>query len=181
MFTTLIAVGTFVKRQTEESSYSHFSGTWERLAELVVMNYLSGNTKAGYRPGVKLVQVPADGFYCGVVAVTKDTVLRAKFESRRPSEDPYIVVEAIGEKLPAKAVEIVLYHYDVLAENNEASTFAEWEIVSINARPTEEPEPMTPMAMARNMLELPGGTKAEYTARQFAEAIEYWSKHAMRG
>ena len=40
---------------------------------------------------------------------------------------------------------------------------------------------MTPMAMARNFLALPGGTKAEYTAAQFAEAIIYWSTRAMHG
>jgi hypothetical protein len=37
------------------------------------------------------------------------------------------------------------------------------------------------MAMARNFLVLPGGTKAEYTAAQFAEAIIYWSTRAMHG
>ncbi len=180
MQTQLVAVGSFVKRQTPESRYSHHQWHWDYIADLVAANMKYA--KPGYRNGVMLVPVPPDGFFCGVVEVTKDTPLYAKFESRRMPEDPYIVIEAAGgEKLPAKAVEIVIYHHDVLAENNEADTDAEWEIVSINARPTLWPEPMTPMAMARNMLQLPGGTKAEYTAQQFAEAIVYWSRHAMRG
>jgi hypothetical protein len=85
-----------------------------------------------------------------------------------------------GDKLPAAAVELVLYRRDVLLEEgpDAVSTEAEWELVSINARPTEGPEPMTPMAMARNMAELKGGTAATYTAEQFVESILYWSRRA---
>jgi hypothetical protein len=61
----------------------------------------------------------------------------------------------------------------------------EWQVVSINARDTAEPEPPTPMAMARNMaaaLGLPegvGGSARTYTAEQFVEATLYWSRRTM--
>ena len=170
----------FVKRQTPESRFSHFDGTWEELEEMVERQ-LSRATQ-GYRKGVMLVGVPARGFFSSVVTLTPETALRAKFEARREGEKPYIVIEAVdGEKSEAHFVEVVIYHRDVLAEEGEVTHDAEWEIISINARRRFDPEPMTPMAMARNMLELPGGTKAEYTAQQFAESIVYWNQHAMLG
>ena len=83
-----------------------------------------------------------------------------------------------GKKTPAKFVDIVLYRHDVLAENNERSTDACWEIISINASPIEN-LPMQPMTMARNMLNKEGGTKAEYTGQQFAESLWFWKEHCM--
>lgn len=177
---TTVAVNSFVTRQTPESKFSHFEGTFEELVELVLANFASA--KPGYKDGVLLVPVPADRFKSGLVEVTKETVLKSTFEARREGELPYIQTVAVGaSKLPAKVVEIVLYRHDVLAENKERSTDAEWEIISINARPTEELEPLSPMAMARNMMGLPGGTKAVYTAEQFAESILYWSTRVMSG
>jgi len=174
----VFGINTLALRQTPESKYSHFAGTWEELKSLVEGNF--GQAKPGYRDGVILVSVPAEKFFSGVVEITPDTPLRAVFSARRKGEDPYVQVEAVGgEKLPAKVVEVICYRHDVLG--SDASTDAEWEVVSLNARPTDEPEPPTPVAMARNLLELSGGTKATYTAEELARSIIYWSKRAMRG
>lgn len=181
----LIGINSFVLRQTADSKFSHYSGSWEELASLVERHF--GEAKPGYRDGVLLVPVPSEGFFSGVVEITPDTPLKitkATFEARRKGEDPYLQIVALGgEKLPAKMVDVVLYGRDVLLEEgpDRVSTEAEWEVISLNARPTEEPEPLTPMAMARNFLVRPGGTKAEYTAEEFAHSIIYWSKRAMRG
>lgn len=175
---TTIGINALALRQTQDSKYSHYMGTQEELVSLVEGNF--NQAKPGYRDGVVLVPVPAEGFFSGVVEVVPDTPLKAEFSARRKGEEPYIQVVAVGgEKLPAKAVEVICYRHDVLG--SDASTGAEWEVVSINARPTDEPEPPTPVAMARNLLELPGGTKATYTAEEFARAIIYWSRRAMRG
>lgn len=175
-----VGVNAFIRRQTPESKFSHFAGTWEELVALVEQRFHF--SKPGYRDGVILVPVPPIGFYTDVVEVTPETKLHATFEARANGEVPFIQVVAVGgEKLPALAVEIVVYRHNVLAEDGDASTDCEWEIISINARPTEDPEPLTPMAMARNFLEqYLGGTKATYTAEEFAEAIVYWSTRAMR-
>ena len=173
-----IGINDMARRQTPESKYSHFGGSFDELSKLVEENFESATP--GYRDGVVLVPVHADSFFSGVVEITPNTQLKAEFSARRKGEDPYVSVVAVGgEKLPATVVGIVCYRHDVLG--NDASTDAEWEVVSINARPTDGPEPMTPVAMARNFLELPGGTKATYTAEEFARAIMYWSKRAMRG
>jgi hypothetical protein len=175
-----IGVNAFVGRQTAESKFSHFDGDHQRVANMAADFF--HEAKQGYRDGVMLVSVPAAGFFSGVVEVWPDTVLRATFSARRDNEEPFLSVEAVGAaKLPAKHVELVLYRRDVLLEDNDASTECEWELISINARPTEEQEPLTPMAMARNFLKLEGGTEADYSAKEFADAILYWSTRAMCG
>lgn len=173
-----IATNTFVKRQTPDSPFSHFDGSWELLERLVAQHF--HRARPGYKDGVKLVLVPVAGFYTSIVQLGAETPLEATFAPRREGEAPFIQVTVpAAHKQLANAVEVVVYSHETLG--NDASTDADWEIVSINARPTEEPEPMTPMAMARNFLELPGGTKAEYTAEEFAKAIVFWSQHAMAG
>ncbi len=175
-----IGVNKFVQRQDKDSKFSHFEGEGGFETVTALADAFFDQAKQGYKDGVLLVPVPAEGFFSGVVEVTSETALKATFEARRPEETPFISVVAVGaQKLPAKFVELVLYRGDVLG--SDATTDCEWELISINARPTEEEEPPTPMAMARNFLELPGGTKAEYTAEEFAKAIAYWSGRVMAG
>ena len=180
--TPTIGMNSFVRRQTADSKFSHFAGSEEELVNLVVENF--DNAVRGYRDGVLLVPVPAENFFSGVVEVTPETELRAIFGARRKGEAPYIQILAVGgEKLPAKFVEVVLYAREVLLEDGEdaVSTDCAFEIISINARPTEGVEPMSPVTMARNFLGLAGGTAGEFSAQQFAEAIIYWSTRAMKG
>jgi hypothetical protein len=175
-----IGINAFVLRQTHGSKFSHFEGSAQQVANMAADFF--HEAKQGYRDGVMLVDVPAAGYFSGVVELTTETELRATFSARREGEKLYKSVEALGApKLAAKHVELVLYRRDVLLEDDDASTECEWELISINARPTEEPEPLTPRAMARNFLEEKGGTKADYSAREFAESILYWSTRAMCG
>ena len=97
------------------------------------------------------------------------------FGARRAGEEPFITVTSWGAKQPAAVVNIVLYSHETLVEDGDASSEADYEIISINARTTLEEEPLTPVAMMRNFLELTGGTKAEYSAEDFAKSIHYWS------
>ena len=112
--------------------------------------------------------------------LTPFTVLKAEFKERRKGEEKYLSVHALGrEKVPALQVELVVYDRVTLGE--DATSQADYEIVSVNARGTTGPEPMSPVAMMRNFLGLSGGTETVYTAEQFAEAIRYWSTHVMCG
>jgi len=172
-----IELNKFCQRQTADSRFSHFSGSWEELVGLVEAHF--AEAKPGYKDGVVLVPVPAAGFFSGVVHLTPETELVARFQARREGEDPFVVLTAKGFKAPAAFVEVVVYRHDVLAENGENSTEAGWEIVSINARDSQEPEPQHPVSMARNMLGLMGGSSAQYKAEDFARAIIYWSTRAM--
>jgi hypothetical protein len=171
-----IAVNSFCMRQTPESKYSHFEGTWDELVELV-QNHFDGSDE-----GVVAVDVPPAGFFSGVTKLTEDSVLSAEFSARRKGEEPYVQITATGNKIPARSVEIIVYSHETLAKDGDNTTEAEWEIVSINASASATgSEPPTPVAMARNFLEMAGGTKREYTAKEFAESILYWSQHAMIG
>jgi len=179
--TKKVACGSFVKRQTPESGYSHFIGSWEELEDIVTnMLVLPPYIKQGYRDGVLLVDVtPANWFRSAIVDLEEDCKLTANYAPRRISEAPFIRVSTKSKKQVAKYASVVLYRHDVLAENNERETDAEWEIVCIKARVTEEEEPMDPYTMARNFLHLEGGTKGDFTAEQFAQSIVYWNNHCM--
>ncbi len=178
----------FVKRQTPESRYNHFDGSWEELLELVRQNW-NRRSVSPHNREVVLVPVADDQvgrFYASIVAITPETPLKAEFSARMSGEDPFIQVTAPGaKKSPARRVEIVCYSHDVLAQDGDAppTREADWYIVSINAYASDEPEPMRPITMARNFLGLTGGTKPEvpYTAEEFARAIVYWSRHVRAG
>ena len=67
----------------------------------------------------------------------------------------------------------------MLAENDEQSTAAEWELISFHALPEGINEmPLGPVTMMRNQLELPGGTKANYSATEWAYSVEFWQNYA---
>ena len=180
MFSKKVACGEFVKRQTPESGYSHYVGPWssiERITELMMR--VPDAVHPGYRDGVILVDMPAELFYSALVKLHEDSELTANYAPRREKEAPYIRVSSKANKQAAKYAQVVLYRHDVLAENNERETDAEWEIVCIKARVTEEEEPMDPYTMARNFLHLEGGTKGDFTAEQFAKSIVFWNNHCM--
>ena len=177
----------FVLRQTPESGFSHFSGTWEELEDIVYQCWkVPSNVTPGYKDGVVLVRVPASGsykrgyrFYSAIVKLNKRIKIDAEYSLRRAGEAPYIKLGAKAKKCIPKHVEIVLYRSDVLRENNEQSTDADWEIICIKARTSDKEDPMDPYTMARNFLHMKGGTKGEFTAEQFAESIVYWNNHVM--
>lgn len=191
-----IAASDFVKRQTPESKFSHFSGTWGQLEKLVYDCFqIARNVHKGYRDGVLLVDVPVEGFMSSVVNIQeglKDGSIKAiktVFKPRQEGEQPYLQVYAIGSKQPAKKVQIVLYRHDVLAEGNEQSQDSDWEIISINASPIDKDVPMDGTTRARNILKLKGGTDVKLgdkTAEELvafikdsAESSLFWSQHIM--
>ncbi len=183
-----IGVLDFVKRQTPESPYNHFEGSWEELASIVAEQW-EHRQVSPHNSQVMLVPIPqtlVHRFYTSIVPVTPDMTLKAEFSPRVVGEEPYIQVSAIGtSKQPAKRVEIICYSHEVLAKDGDAppTREADYYIVSVNAYASGELEPMSPMTMARNFLNLKGGTQPEvpYTAEEFAQAIVYWSRHARIG
>ena len=65
--TRLVACNAFVTRQTPSSMFSHYVGGWESLESLVEANL--DNAVPGYRDGIVLVPVPAEGFFSGVAQI----------------------------------------------------------------------------------------------------------------
>ena len=179
-----VAVSEFVRRQIAGSgkTYSPLL-SFEQIAAHASEQLDQGNFKQGYRDGVIIVNADPDytqKFKCPFVKINKDTKLKAEFVCRRENEEPYIQVRVLnGNPLIVGKVEFILYRHDVLAENNEHSTDAEWELISIHALPEGiEKLPMGPVTMMRNQLELKGGTAASYSSEEWAQAVSFWQKFA---
>jgi hypothetical protein len=114
--------------------------------------------------------------------------VKAEIVARQAGEDPYLQnfitfedAEKWGyEEVPAKRVDVVCYSADALEENNgKRSTDCNFEIVTILCT-SGLVEPMEPLTMARNMLEMPGGTSGTYTAFEFANAIYFHRGRGLR-
>ena len=180
-----VAVNDFVRRQTKDSGKTYAKGlTHKEIANHAQDQLTNGNYKMGYRDGVVLVQVAEKlihHFICPFVRVTEETNLKATVVRRRPEEEPFIQMRALnGVPMKTGSADLILYRHDVLAETNEQTTDAAWELISFHAIPEGiEKMPMGPVTMMRNQLQLTGGTKAYYKSRQWAESVKFWLEYAV--
>lgn len=186
----LVAFNSFVRRQTAESSHSHFDGIDEYLIKLVEECW--GDRKHSYRKdedgnkvemnGVWCVPVPAEGFWTNITQLEEGDDLVGTFSPRVPGEEPrkhtYKRNKDGLPKVPAKFVDIVCYAHDVLSEDGDAETDAEYEIVSINATIFPGDQPIHPDVLLANHFKLDGGTKTNMTAQQLEDqlriSVPYW-------
>jgi hypothetical protein len=179
----MVGVNTFVLRQIQDSGKTFSeSMAFDEIAIHAESQMKEGHYKDGYRDGVRIVQCEdtfVHHFYCPFTKITQETNLEANWVKRTEDEEAYIQIRALnGDPLSAGKVEFILYRRDVLAENNEQSTNAEWELISIHAIPEGVDNfPMEPVTMMRNQLELVGGTQAEYPSKEWAESVSFWQKY----
>lgn len=179
-----VAVNDFVRRQVNGSGKT-FSDklSFEEIAEHARSQMEKRKFSDGYRDGVRIVRTDPSlvrYFNCPFVKINENTELISKIVKRRPEEESYIQTRAkTGTPLKAGAVDLIVYRQDILAENNEQSTEADWELISMNAIPEGVGKlPMGPVTMMRNQLQLPGGTKAFYTSEEWAESVRFWQQFA---
>ena len=181
----MVAVNEFVRRQVKGSGKTYSSNlSFEEIALHAEERLSNNHFRQGYRDGVILVEVSpklVHHFICPLVKIDENTKLITKRVKRRERENPYLRIRALnGTPLPAGKGELVLYRHDVLKENNEQSTTEEWELISINAIPEGiDKLPMGPITMMRNQMELPGGTKGQYTSKDWAESVGFWQNYAV--
>ena len=179
-----ISVNDFVRRQVKGSGRTYSSTmSFEEIARHADAQMAKGQFREGYRDGVRVVQADrakTAHFFCPFVRITEETELEAGVIKRRDNEEAYVQIRAVtGDPVPAGTVDLICYRYDVLRENNEHSTEADWELISIHAVPEGIGElPMGPVTMMRNQLQLPGGTKAYYDSDSWARSVEFWQKFA---
>jgi hypothetical protein len=199
-----IHINSFVKRQTSNSSYSHFEDVnsddnWELLGNLIEDNF--DQAKEGYRKEVLLVPIPSNSrfpagrycFYSGVVKLKDGELLGGRFESRKEGETPRKHITSgcssklsHGGKIPAKSVQIVLYSSTVLAEDDDNELPPEegnWEVISINASSTEGEMPINPNTLMHNHFGSDGGTDTKLSDSEFITMLktsfEYWKDKVM--
>jgi hypothetical protein len=185
--TPTVDFNAFSLRQTADSPFTHFGGTNAELLALVMGN-IGNATEDEKRPGV--LTVPVQGqFFCPTIALKEGATLVSAFAPRANALEGeeaniHTYVDG-GEKYEVGEANVIIYSQDALlkrdadgnlTEGTDATTEADFEIVTILAQAPGET--MDPLTMARNFLDKTGGTKAEYTAEEFAQAIWFWSQHA---
>ena len=181
----IVSINKFVKRQVKDSGKSYADGlTFEEIVSHAQEQLASGHYTEGYRDGVIIVRVAKElihHFICPFVRITEETKLKATVVRRMPQEEPYIQMRALnGNCYKTGAVDLILYHHDVLAETNEQTTDSDWELISFHSIPCGiEKMPMGPITMMRNQLQLPGGTKGFYESGQWAESVKFWQEYAI--
>ena len=178
-----VGVNDFVKRQVKGSGKAYyksmsFSDIAKHAQNQMNLNLFSD----GYRDGVRIVNADTsiiDDFVCHFVLINEETKLISRIVRRKNHEEPYIQTRALnGKLLEAGKVEFILYRYDVLQENDENTTDADWELISINSVPKGVSFlPIGPVTMMRNQLNLEGGTKAYYSSKQWADSIRFYQKY----
>jgi hypothetical protein len=180
-----VSVNDFVCRQTKDSMKSYTKNlSFDEIAIHAQSQLACGNYKQGYRDGVIIVQVEdklLHHFICPFVKITNETKLNAILVRRRPEETPYIQIRALnGTPLKTGSVDLILYRHDVLAETNEQTSDADWELISFHAIPEGVDDmPMGPITMMRNQLQLTGGTKAYYESDYWAKSVKFWQEYAI--
>lgn len=180
-------VNSFVVRQTTDSPFSHSEKKWETIIDEACANF--DNANPGYRDGVILIPLPIDQMFSGVCLLEEGAELSGTFESRGNDETPRRNVRAVlGQKLPAKKAFAVCYSSIVLAEDGSNELVPEegnWEIISLNASPTESEEPIHPETLMHNHFRSIGGTATELSDSEFVsllrEGFAFWKDKAMCG
>jgi hypothetical protein len=172
-----IACSTFVWKTLNNG----FKGTQAELVELAKFYWETRLPGVGREDLSKVVTIPlraksiCEKFTCPWVSLHSAQNLQAEVFRRQSDEDPFLRTTAHGKRLPVTLVEIVLYSADTLLENGgRRSSDADWEIVAVNIGPWEK-APMTPLTMARNYLQKDGGTFADYSTKELAQSIYFWS------
>ena len=159
-----------------------FKGKPDKLIELVEKYWSKRKPGQGRKDKTQVVVVPIQEkelnrlFSSSWGFIDKAKRIVGKVVKRQPNEDGFVDIRGTGKPIPVISAKVVLYSKMTLLENDgKRSGDYDWEIVAILTGPWEN-EPMTPLTMARNFLQAPGGTYAPYTAWEFAYSIYFWSQ-----
>lgn len=160
-----ISINTFCLRQvgvTNSSVFGGFTGTSEELQGILDKLTIS------LSEGIEIIRIYADDpilntkgqFICTFGIVEDGEDVSTSYEARRPGEQP-VTVKTINRAARPVAQTIDLVFYSHQALEADASSDADYELVSINTMPTKlkqgEEEPMTPETLWRNYLaKIPG-------------------------
>ena len=195
-----ISINPFCLRQvgvTDVSSFGGFTGTAEELQGIL------DKLNVSLTEGIEIIRIYADDpilkntkgqFICTFGVVRPDEEVATAYEARRPGEQPVAIKTVTRAARPgATTIDLVFYSHQALEA--DASSNANYELVSINTMPTKlaqgEEEPMTPETLWRNYLsKIPGcpagvgGTyrpewdDEEVFRKELASSEAYWADKA---
>jgi len=152
------------KRHLEHLQFTHYKGSWNDLIAKTKEQMRLGNWSEGYRDGVRLVHMDKDEvkLFYGYDGFKKFEGMKMEAVVEkvpgREHEPAKLQIRILEPKIRMRYVDIILYRKDVLEEDGDPVTGADWEIVSVNGRLHKDPPPMDSMTMVRNYRHLPGGT-----------------------
>ena len=188
---TTIVLNSFVRRQTIDSPFAHWMIPDEELIERTLAGF--EQAEQGYREGVLVVPIDPSSIFTAMVTLEEGDELVGAFVARVPGEQPrkktYKKADENWTKPEAAAVDVILYASSTLAEdgdNDLPSEDGNWEIVSVNARPTVEKEPINPGTLMFNHFHVEGsndgGTTTGMSDAEFVaalrESVAYWKDKA---
>lgn len=185
-----VGINEFVLRQTSPD----FRGTripqeaMEGLRAMVEVMMNDGAYRDGYAPFCKIIRLMVPEILCPIARVTGENahLLRTKYEARREGELPILVRYFDGEndlvkRTVSACIDVIVYSKNQLESEKDGNpSGADWDIICINAEPSEEGTPMTPETITRNALgEEYGGSGVAIDRDAYAKSVEFWSNHAM--
>lgn len=189
----MIILNSFVVRQTIESPYTHWMIPDAEVISRTVASMEAGNAKPGYRDGVLVVPVDPEGFFTALTVLEEGDELVGIFAPRREGEFPRKSMHKPADdnwvKPEALAVDVILYSSATLSEDGSNELPAEdgnWEVVSVNGRPTNEEAPIDPITLMYNHFHVPGsndgGSSTGMSDSEFVELLRkghnYWKDKA---
>lgn len=191
-----IVVDPFCYKQFDQNSGAVFIPYDLQLFENMLNQlYFPELLKPGYAPFCKHLFV--ENFTEAKVATLEITEqnkhhLQSDYESRTPKELPVLVrwfpASAFGEIPKARYLDIILYSYDQVQQENEAMGNTdpnkdlnyEWGVVGIKPQDEDFELPMNPITMLRNALgKDQGGSGVPLNREQYTESVNYWRSHAL--
>lgn len=182
---------TFLKRQENFTPSNLHDGQWQEQAEKELLARITSGlsmekVRPGYRPGVILVGINPEGFKMRHRELVEGDYLFGGYKARVPGETPRKKTQVlhVGEVPPAKYVDAVLYHRDVMIEDGETvPEGVDYEVVALLAKDVEGDEPMDPDTLIANHFGFDGGTSTKMNPEQFEaklrESVNYWKNRAL--
>ncbi len=170
----------------------------ERVNEFY-LNAKEGDLKDGYAPFCKHLFIPnfTDAI-SGFIEITpeRERFLRSAYEARRENELPVLnrwldrkamEVELGFQVQQAKFLDIILYSYDQVQEENKATGMEDpnralsydYGIISVKPQDVDCETPMQPITMMRNALgKEHGGSGVGLDFDKYKESVQFWTRFA---
>ena len=193
-----LAINPFSFRQfniDDNSDFGGFTGTPEELLKILMEQYREEDFKQGFAPFVRTLDIYPGHLHLFLGTfrcVLEGENMISRCESRRTGELPvltnYLVGTGLFGKPHASEGRLIFYSHEQLEKEGEETTLgSEWELISINIGPAEEP--MLPATLWRNYWysrdpkdprgkggspHFEGKSDAEFLAMLW-ESEQYWS------
>jgi len=176
-----ISFNPLTNRQVADSHFTHWTISEEEIIARVREAWLQGvavdyvgEVEDAYDTAKPLVlSIPPAAFYSPMVKLEAGDNLIGKHEARYgQDEEPRTSMKVLrpgAQKLPAGKVEVVLYSHELLLTSDDASSDADWEIITIDA--SADGCPIHYDTLIRNHLGLSGGTDHGLSDSEFVEVL----------